>query len=178
MIPVKKISAGLATGALILGGLGVSGSPAFAVEHNDISFSTEQSSAYFTDEMIQELALELEKAFEDIDFSGLSVESVAPSYSLRSLANPNSVADSMTSFAQCVLRSAFGIPTGAILQSAYDEIGTAIKLKRWNFAARKIAEVVGPLIAKGVVKNIGGPIAIAAGIAYGAANCDGSLHLE
>lgn len=42
----------------------------------------------------------------------------------------------------------------------------------------EIAEAIGPLVTKGVVKNTGGSVSISAGIVYAVANCDGILDLE
>lgn len=61
----------------------------------------------------------------------------------------------------------------------YDYISvTQITRVKMLWGEGEIAEAIGPLVTKGVVKNTGGSVSISAGIVYAVANCDGILDLE
>lgn len=136
------------------------------------SMSEYELSYYQSEEFIQELAFALKDAMEKNGFAGDSAGVAIQGFSsLGRMSSPSSVASNMTAYAQCVLLAALGLPAAALPKSVYDEIGVALKLKRWEYAARKIIQVTAPLIARGVIRNMGGPWVIIPSITIAAFSC-------
>lgn len=144
-------------------GVGISGNS---------SMSASELSYYQSEEFVQELASALKDAMEKNGFAGDSAGVAIQGFSsLGRMSNPSSVASNMTGYAQCVLLAALGLPAGVLPKSVYDEIGVALKLKRWEFAARKIIQVTAPLVARGIIRNMGGPLVIIPSITIAVFSC-------
>lgn len=129
----------------------------------------EVGSASVDEELVQLIAAELEKAYGvEGDVSSLAAYAV-PVYTQQVI--PHNMAVIQQEYAKCVLRNALGIPLVPLPNAVYQEIGVALKLKRWGYAATKIVQVMAPLVAKGVVRSLGGPVTIAASLVWAVGTC-------